>query len=199
MKRGAFDYLVKPIDENHIVAVVRRILEMCDLKRENELLEEKVRERTKALQESYAVLKQKNDDLRRLEQLKDDLTKMIVHDLKSPLTGIIGTKTILSFKSPLTGWAGRSSVSGYFGEEIMKVKVTQQIMIAMAFMTLEAVNQGLGTCWCGAITPNEVHKAMGLPNDIFVHELLPLGYPGEDPKARPRKPHDKIIFWEKYG
>ena len=43
MKRGAFDYLVKPIDENRIVSVVRRILEMCDLKRENELLSESLR------------------------------------------------------------------------------------------------------------------------------------------------------------
>ncbi len=85
------------------------------------------------------------------------------------------------------------------GAEIMKVKVTQQIMIAMAYMTLESVNQGLGTCWAGAITPNEVHKAMGLPDDIFVHELLPMGYPDEDPKPRPRKDTNKIIFWEKYG
>ena len=86
----------------------------------------------------------------------------------------------------------------HLGAEIMKVKVTQQVMIAAAYMTLEAVNQGLGTCWVGAITPKEVHKVMGLPDDIFVHELLPLGYPGEDPKPRPRKDHDKIIFWEKY-
>jgi nitroreductase len=72
-------------------------------------------------------------------------------------------------------------------------------MIAVAYMTLEAVNQGLGTCWVGAITSKEVHKVMKLPDDIFVHTLLPLGYPNEDPKPRPRKDHSKIIFWEKYG
>ena len=37
----------------------------------------------------------------------------ILHVGVGPLTGIMGTKTILSFKSPLTGWAGRSSVSGW--------------------------------------------------------------------------------------
>jgi nitroreductase len=84
------------------------------------------------------------------------------------------------------------------GEQVMKAKVSENIMIAMAYMTLEAVNQGLGTCWVGAITPEEVHKIMKLPDDIFVHELLPLGYPAEDPKPRPRKDRDKIIFWEKY-
>lgn len=85
------------------------------------------------------------------------------------------------------------------GEPGLMVKVGEQVTIAVAFMTLEAVNQGLGTCWAGAITPKEVHKVMNLPDDIFVHELLPLGYPGEDPSPRPRKDVDKIIFWGKYG
>jgi len=85
------------------------------------------------------------------------------------------------------------------GEQVMTVKAGEQVMIAVAYMTLEAVNQGLGTCWVGAITPKEVHKVMNLPDDIFVHSLIPLGYPGEAPKPRPRKDHNKIIFWEKYG
>ncbi len=87
----------------------------------------------------------------------------------------------------------------HLGEQAMKAKASENIMIAMAYMTLEAVNQGLGTCWVGAITPEKVHKVMNLPDDIFVHELLPLGYPDEDPKPRPRKDPSKIIFWEKYS
>jgi len=85
------------------------------------------------------------------------------------------------------------------GEKVMTVKASEQLMIAVAYMTLEAVNQGLGTCWVGAITPKEVHKVMNLPDDIFVHSLLPLGYPDEDPAPRPRKDASKIIFWEKYA
>ena len=85
------------------------------------------------------------------------------------------------------------------GEAVMTVRAGEQVMIAVAFMTLEAVNQGLGTCWVGAITPKDIHQVMGLPDDIFVHSLIPLGYPGEDNKPRPRKPHADIIFWEKYG
>jgi nitroreductase len=85
------------------------------------------------------------------------------------------------------------------GEAVMAIKAGEQLMIAIAYMTLEAVNQGLGTLWAGAITPQEVHKAMNLPDNIFVHSLLPLGYPGEDPKPRPRKDASKVIFWGKYG
>jgi aldehyde:ferredoxin oxidoreductase len=53
----------------------------------------------------------------------------ILHVGVGPLTGIIGPKTILSFKSPLTGWAGRSSISGYFGEEIVKAQYNSGILI----------------------------------------------------------------------
>jgi nitroreductase len=85
------------------------------------------------------------------------------------------------------------------GEAVMVVKAGEQLMIAIAYMTLEAVNQGLGTCWVGAITPKEVHQALNLPANIFVHSLLPVGYADEDPKPRPRKDSNKVIFWEKYA
>jgi DNA-binding NtrC family response regulator len=38
MKQGAFDYLVKPIDESRLVTTVRRALEIRDLRRENHSL-----------------------------------------------------------------------------------------------------------------------------------------------------------------
>lgn len=85
------------------------------------------------------------------------------------------------------------------GNQAMTIRAGEQIMIAIAYMTLEAVNQGLGTCWLGAIVPKLVHKALNLPDDLFVHALLGVGYAGEDPKPRPRKDTSKIIFWEKYG
>ena len=44
----------------------------------------------------------------------------ILHVGVGPITGLVGTKTVLSFKSPLTGWVGRSAVSGYFGDELIK-------------------------------------------------------------------------------
>ncbi len=86
----------------------------------------------------------------------------------------------------------------HLGEQVMTIKAGEQIMIAAAFMTLEAVNQGLATCWVGAISPKAAHELMNLQDDLFVHDLILLGYPGEDPKVRPRKDFDKIVFWEKY-
>ena len=65
-------------------------------------------------------------------------------------------------------------------------------------MTLEAVNQGLASCWVGAIAPKAAQEVMNLPDNLFAHDFILLGYPGEDPKIRPRKDFDKIVFWEKY-
>jgi nitroreductase len=85
------------------------------------------------------------------------------------------------------------------GEQVMTIKAGEQIMIAAAYMTLEAVNQGLATCWVGAISPNAAREVMGIPDSLFVHDLILLGYPGEDPKIRPRKNVEKVVYWEKYG
>ena len=87
----------------------------------------------------------------------------------------------------------------HLGEQAMTIKAGEQIMIAGAYMTLEALNQGLSTCWVGAISPAGAHKVMGIPESFFVHDLILLGYPGEDPKIRPRKDFEKVVFWEKYG
>ncbi len=84
------------------------------------------------------------------------------------------------------------------GEQVMTIKAGEQIMIALAYMTLEAFNQGLGSCWVGAISPKDAHQIMSLPKSLFVHDFFLLGYPDEHPKPRPRKEMSKIVFWEKY-
>ncbi len=82
------------------------------------------------------------------------------------------------------------------GEQAMTIKAGEQIMIAIAFMTLEALHQGLGSCWAGAISPKDVHAALNLPKSWFVHDYLLLGYADENPRPRPRKPFDELVFWE---
>jgi nitroreductase len=84
------------------------------------------------------------------------------------------------------------------GDQVMTIRAREQIMIAAAYMTLEAVNQGLGTCWVGAMSPKDAHQIMNLPDSLFVQALILLGYPDEDPAPRPRKDFDEIVSWEQY-
>ena len=84
------------------------------------------------------------------------------------------------------------------GQQAMIIKASEQLMISIAYMTLEAVNQGLGSCWVGTVASKDAHRLMNLPDSLFVHDLFAIGYPGEFPAPRPRKEFDKILFWEKY-
>jgi nitroreductase len=85
------------------------------------------------------------------------------------------------------------------GDQAMTIRAGEQIMISIAFMTLEALNQGLGSCWAGAIAARDVHRLMNLPDGWFVHDFFMLGYADENPKPRPRKPFAEIAFWENPG
>jgi aldehyde:ferredoxin oxidoreductase len=53
----------------------------------------------------------------------------ILHVGVGPVTGLMGTKTVISFKSPQTEWKGRSTMSGYFGREIMNAGYNAGILI----------------------------------------------------------------------
>ena len=73
------------------------------------------------------------------------------------------------------------------------------VAIAIDHITLAAVSEGLGTCWIGAFDPNKVKEILGIPEEITVVELLPLGYPTDSsPKEKMRKPTSEIIHREKW-
>jgi nitroreductase len=70
------------------------------------------------------------------------------------------------------------------------------VAIALDHMTLAAAAFGLGTCWIGAFYEDLVKEILGVPPEIRVVALLPLGYPAEEPEPRPRKSLDEIMARE---
>lgn len=72
------------------------------------------------------------------------------------------------------------------------------LAIAVAYMTLEAHEQGLGTCWLGAFKEQEVKRLLEIPDNIRVVAMFTLGYPKETPPARPRKNLNQIVCYEKF-
>ena len=70
--------------------------------------------------------------------------------------------------------------------------------IAMSYMLLEAHELGLGMCWMGHFKEAEVKKALGIPEEVTVVAISPLGYPAEAPESRGRKPADEVISYDKY-
>ena len=57
--------------------------------------------------------------------------------------------------------------------------------IVCTHMMLQAADLGIGSCWVGYFNPEEVAEVLGLPENITVTALLPIGYPAENAEPLP--------------
>jgi nitroreductase len=73
------------------------------------------------------------------------------------------------------------------------------VAISLDHMSLKAVEEGLGSCWIGAFDAQAVRKLLGVPEEVRVVELMPLGYPAEAPSARSRLAFDEIVMQEQWA
>jgi nitroreductase len=71
--------------------------------------------------------------------------------------------------------------------------------IAFEHLCLAAHALGLGTCWMGWFDEAAIRDALGIPGNIRVVGITPLGYPDQEPKARPRKALEEITFCDRWG
>ena len=77
-------------------------------------------------------------------------------------------------------------------------RVIRDTSIAISHILLEVDNQGLGACWCGAFTQEGIRPVLGIPEEKFVLAVIPVGYPAEEPKAKPRKTLEEIVKYERW-
>jgi len=73
------------------------------------------------------------------------------------------------------------------------------LAIAIDHMTLQAVEEGLGTCWVGSFYEDQVKNILGIPAGIRVVELLALGYPADSVRPKNRNPIETIVSYDKWG
>ena len=57
--------------------------------------------------------------------------------------------------------------------------------IVCTHMMLQAADLGIGSCWVGYFNPDQVAEVLGLPENITVTALLPIGYPAENAEPLP--------------
>lgn len=71
--------------------------------------------------------------------------------------------------------------------------------IAVENMVLVAHEAGLGTCWVAAFDESKVKDALGIPKEVRIIAMLPLGYPAEQKgEVTDRKALDEIIHYEQW-
>ena len=72
------------------------------------------------------------------------------------------------------------------------------LAIAVEHIVLAAVDEGLGTCWIGAFSQENVRKILSIPEKYKVVTVMPIGYPAGETSARPRKSIEEVVCYEKF-
>jgi nitroreductase len=96
---------------------------------------------------------------------------------------------------------GKRGVSGFKKGEATTVKGDWLMFdtgIAMQSLCLVAHSLGLGTVIVGNFDHQRVAEILGVPQNIEVVAITPLGYPAAEGSAPKRKEQSEFIFYEKY-
>ncbi|MFT8350591.1 nitroreductase family protein [Clostridium saccharoperbutylacetonicum] len=75
-------------------------------------------------------------------------------------------------------------------------RIIRDTSISVGYMLLEANNLGLGICWVAEFTQEEIRPVLNIPTDKYIVGVITVGYPNENPKARPRKKLEDMIHYE---
>lgn len=86
------------------------------------------------------------------------------------------------------------------GEWMGRYAMIVDVAIVVDHLTLAARAEGLGTCWIGSFDNAALKDFFGLPDDVDVVALTPLGYPEGDPFTGPeaRIPMDEFVLRERW-
>jgi nitroreductase len=96
---------------------------------------------------------------------------------------------------------GKKGVSGFKKGEAVTVKGDWLMFdtgIAMQNLCLTAYSLGLGTVVVGLFDHKRVEEILGVPPNVEVVAMTPLGYPAAEAGAPKRKEPSEFIFYDKY-
>ncbi|MFC1850410.1 nitroreductase family protein [candidate division CSSED10-310 bacterium] len=71
----------------------------------------------------------------------------------------------------------------------------QDTAAAIQNMLLTAYSFGLGSCWVGAFSEEQVSFCLELPHNLRPVAIIPFGYPAEAPSRPQRKPLSTVCTW----
>lgn len=85
--------------------------------------------------------------------------------------------------------------AGKYGERGVNLYCVQDATIACAYAQLAATALGLASVWVGAFVDAMVSAAIGVGDELRPVAILPIGYPGKEPKIRPRRELSDLVHW----
>lgn len=92
-----------------------------------------------------------------------------------------------------------SLISNAYPEK-SEIYLRQQAGAAIQNFLLKLSELGLSTCWIGYFADNQIKNLLGIPENVVVEAIFPIGYekklPGE--KSKKKINIDSILFFERY-
>jgi signal transduction histidine kinase len=162
LKHGAEDYLIRPVRPWEVTTAAAEVLERAELRRRNQQLTEALRQRQAELEQRNADLEEANARLREADIWKENLTSMLVHDLKNPLGVVQGT--MIYFKGTLGDHLGEKQ--GQLLESAL-ISADRALKLVSAILDVRRLEEGRMPLELGPVRPADAVQTC-------VDELHPL-------------------------
>ncbi len=97
---------------------------------------------------------------------------------------------------------GKKGISGMYNKQSATVHgdwLKFDMGIACQNLCLAAWSQGLGTLHLGLLNHNKANEILGVPDDMSVFEIIPIGVPAKVGQAPPRKKIEDFVHKNKFG
>jgi nitroreductase len=97
---------------------------------------------------------------------------------------------------------GKKGISGFKKGEVTTIKGDWLMFdtgIAMQNLCLAAYSLGLGTVVVGMFDHKKAEEILGVPGDVEVVAMTPLGYPATGGATPKRKDISEFVFSDRYG
>jgi two-component system, sensor histidine kinase and response regulator len=199
LRIGAVDYITKPFNTDELMARVHTHLE---------------------LKYSKDLISRQNEELKELNAMKDKFFSTMAHDLKNPLSSVLGFSEILSSSADASDWESTKEMAEYIRKEAVSAfnllenlllwsrsqTNRLQIIIQPAILSV-IVDECFNTLSAQAVNKNiklnsEVDKDimvnvdLNLTASIFknlISNAIKFSYPGKTITIRSTKQEDSII------
>lgn len=86
------------------------------------------------------------------------------------------------------------NASALLKDEAARAYLSMNMAIAVEHIVLKAVDLGLGSCWLGWFDRDKLKEYLKLDETIYPVVLLPVGYPDQSPKQRPRISLNQLVL-----
>ena len=84
-------------------------------------------------------------------------------------------------------------------EDKGEIYVRQQAGAAIQNILLKLEEKGLATCWVGHFVEDQIKIPLGIPENIQVEAILPVGYELRKEKPKKKIDLDRILYFYKYN